>query len=620
MNVMQYKARYYQTNAIETAVKWIKTTTENGLIEAFQGAGKSNIIAEIAKIVRSISGKQVLCLVPSSELLKQNADKFKLINEPVSLFSASAKSTSLRHACVIATPMTVKNNLHKFKDQFSTIIIDEADRSITPTIISIIEHMRGHNPRLRVLGLTGTPFTMKSGYIYRTDVNNKPVPEDKTDNPFFAKQIFKIGRRELTEEGFLTPVVFGEISAERYDTSALELNSMNRFDTKEVNKVFVGHGRRTASIVADVVARSQHRNKVIFFASTIKHSEEILASLPLGMSAIVSGDKSSERDKIIRDYKSGKIRYIVNCEILTVGFDDPMTDTIAILRKTESSSLYLQIIGRGIRPVYATGYPLDTKQDRLIAIKESCKKECLVLDYTSDNLDFHFPDHDIDNPRIKVYKNKSTGTEITAICPICSTENVFSARKNDEGFSIDSQGFFVDLMGARVKTAYGDYPAHFGRRCYGQELIRGKFERCGYFYTHKACPVCSEKCDISARYCPNKHELVDPNDSLIDTYKPAVKDPYQQQTERVIAWHTKKVKSKKDEDMLVVNYITEHKKLVIFYLVRRPEYAELVKATNGGETMPSYLTYIKDVKTGYYRALAYNQQPDTAPNETKINP
>ena len=65
---MQYKARYYQTNAIETAVKWIKTTTENGLIEAFQGAGKSNIIAEIAKIVRSISGKQVLCLVTSSEL------------------------------------------------------------------------------------------------------------------------------------------------------------------------------------------------------------------------------------------------------------------------------------------------------------------------------------------------------------------------------------------------------------------------------------------------------------------------------------------------------------------------------------------------------------------------
>ena len=153
------------------------------------------------------------------------------------------------------------------------------------------------------------------------------------------------------------------------------------------------------------------------------------------------------------------------------------------------------------------------------------------------------------------------------------------------------------------------------------QLVMGKLERCLYRWSPKKCPHCFADNDIAARYCSEcKGEIVDPNNSLIDIYKPAVKDPYQQQTERVIAWHTKKVKSKKDEDMLVVNYITEHKKLVIFYLVRRPEYAELVKATNGGETMPSYLTYIKDVKTGYYRALAYNQQPDTAPNETKINP
>ena len=141
------------------------------------------------------------------------------------------------------------------------------------------------------------------------------------------------------------------------------------------------------------------------------------------------------------------------------------------------------------------------------------------------------------------------------------------------------------------------------------QLVLGKLDRCKYRWSPKKCPHCFADNDIAARYCSEcKGEIVDPNNSLIDTYKPAVKDPYQQQTDRVIAWHTKKTKSKNNEDMLVVNYITENKKLVIFYLVRRPEYTELVKATNGGEKKPETLTYIRDVKTGYYRALAYNHK------------
>jgi len=602
---MNYKPRYYQASAIDAAIKWIKTTTENGLIEAFQGAGKSNIIAEIAKIVREISGKNVLCLVPSAELLNQNADKFKLIGEPVSLFSASAKSLSLRYPCVLATPMTVKNKLNRFKSQFSTIIIDEADRSLTPTILSIIAHLREHNPMLRVIGLTGTPFTMRNGYIYRTDVNGKPVPEDKTNDPFYAKQIFKIGRRELTEEGFLVPLVFGEISAGRYDTSSLELNSMNRFDSKEIDKVFIGHGRLTASIVADAINRTINRKKIIFFAASIKHAEEIFASLPQGISAIVTGNKSHNRESIIRDYKLGKIRYIVNCEVLTVGFDDPETDTIVIMRKTESSSLYLQICGRAVRTIYAPGYDLETTEGRLSAIASSGKTEGLILDYTSDNFDFHFPDHDIDNPKIQAYKNKKSSTQIIAECPLCATENTFSARKNDEGFGCDSQGYFLDLLGHRIMTEFGATPSHHGRRCYGQKLISGKFVRCEYFWTHKVCPECSEKCDISARYCSNKHELIDPNDKLIAEYRPHKIDPYQAQKERVIAWTQKKMKSKRDEEMLMVTYITETRKFPIFYLVRRPEYGELMKATNGGDTMPQEIMYRKDKQSNFYRVLGY---------------
>ena len=603
---MKYKPRYYQSNAIDAAISWVKSTTDNGLIEAFQGAGKSNIIAEIAKRIRDISGKQVLCLVPSVELLKQNAEKFKLINEPVSLFSASAKSSSLRHACVVATPMSVKNKLNRFKDQFAAIILDEVDRSLTPTILSIIDHLRAHNPMLRVLGLTGTPFTMKNGYIYELDVNNKPIAESKTNEPFFKKQIFKIGRKELTEEGFLIPIVFGETHAEKYDTSKLQLNSMNKYDTKDIDRVFVGHGRKTAAIVADVVERAKYRNSVIFFAATVKHAEEILASLPAGISAIVTGNKSADREKIIRDYKSGKIRYIVNCEVLTVGFDDPKTDTIAILRKSESSSLYLQICGRPVRPLYANGFDLDTKEGRLEAINASGKTEALILDYT-DNFEFHFPDHDIDNPQIKPIKSKQSGSVISILCPLCQTENDFTARKNDDGFAIDDAGYFIDLMGERIITDFGPMPSHYGRRCFGQELIKGEFSRCNYRWTSKPCPHCEADNDIAARYCYKcKGEIIDPNSKLIGEFKPAVTDPYQLQTEHVLAWHKKKTLSKSKEDMLVIDYVTPTRKFAIFYLIRRPEYAEMIKATNGGDLMPKNIMYRRDKKSGYYRIIKYN--------------
>lgn len=615
--IMGYRPRYYQLNAIDAAMNWVKSTTDNGLIEAFQGAGKSNIIAEIAKRIASISGKQVLCLVPSVELLLQNEEKFRLINEPVSLFSASAKSTSVRHPCVIGTPMSVKNKLNVFKNQFAAIILDEADRSITPTILSIINHIRGLNPNLRVLGLTGTPFTLRNGYIYRLTHDNKTLAEGKAKDPFFTKQIFKIGRRELTEEGFLVPVIFGEISADKYDTKSLELNHMNKFDSKEIDRVFVGQGRKTAAIVADVIARAKNRNCVIFYAATIKHAEEILASLPSGISAIVTGKKTDGRERIIKDYKAGKIRYIVNCNVLTVGFDDPKTDTIAVLRKTESSSLYLQIIGRGVRTMYAAGHDLESKDGRLQAIANSSKRECLVLDYT-DNPSFHFNDYDIDSPQIKS-RNASGGEggEIPVICPHCRTENLFTPRPNPDRFEYSEDGYFVDLLGEKIQSEYGPMPSHFGRRCYGMHPMRGgKYEQCGYYWTFKTCEECGEKADIAARYCPNKHELIDPNTKLIGEFTAMKRDPYQVQCDEVLAWETKKTLSAAGNECLKVDFTTEYRSFSVWYQVQSgnayliKQYEKFLEATQGGDIMPKSITYRKSIKTGFYEALGYNSEPD----------
>jgi len=189
---MIFQLRQDQQHAHDVSINWLKTTKEPGLIEAYTAAGKSFIVAAIAKTVTGMTGKKVLVLQPNKELLQQNAAKYRLTGEQCSLFSASAGSKSLRHNVIFATALTVKNQLEKFCGKFCLVILDEADASLTPTILGIIDSIKSKNPNLRVLGLTSSPYKMGQGYIYKIDVNDKPVPEDKAKAPFFTKQIVLI--------------------------------------------------------------------------------------------------------------------------------------------------------------------------------------------------------------------------------------------------------------------------------------------------------------------------------------------------------------------------------------------------------------------------------------------
>lgn len=585
---MSYTLRPYQQLAVNIAIAWLKMSLEYGLIEAFTAAGKSMIVAEIARIVTGMTGKKVLVLQPNKELLQQNAAKYRLTGEPCSLFSASAGSKSVRHNVVFGTALTVKNSIDYFCEKFCLVILDEADASLTPTILSIIENLRAKNPNLRVLGLTSSPYKLGTGYIYAMDINDKPVPADKAKDPFFAKQIVHISGRDLLDQGYVSPVVIGSIN-EQYDTSGLEVNSMGKFTTESLDRAFVGQGRKTSTIIGDIIEQSRNRRNVLIFAATREHARECMESLPQGLSRMVTGETpAGERERVVREFTEGKVKYLVNVQVFNRGTDFPKLDVIALLRATESSALLHQIIGRGVR----------------IAPD---KKDCLLLDYAG-NIDNHHPDGDLFTPVIKTWGNKSSGSYIQATCPDCGTINEFSARKNDEGYDYDEYGYFVDLMGNRIKTDYGDMPSHHGRRCYGQELIRGNFVRCGYFWTHKTCEECGEKADIAARYCPNKHELINPNDKLIADFRARIRDPYQTQCDKVIDWKKAKTLSKKQEEMLVIEWITEHRKFVVFYLIRRKEYGQIMQATQGGDIMPDTITYRKDKDSGFFKALGYNQQ------------
>ncbi len=598
---MKHTLRDYQQAAVNDAIKWIKSTLEPGLIEAYTGSGKSLIVAEIARIVTGMTGKKVLVLQPNKELLVQNVAKYKLTGNPCSVFSASAGQKSVKHNVVYGTALTVKNMLNVFCSKFCLVILDEADASLTPTILSIIDHMKEQNPQLRVLGLTSSPYKMGSGYIYRIDINDKPMPESQCRDPFFTKQIVQIKGRDLLEQGYVSPIVVPAIN-EHYDTSGLELNSMGKFTSDSLDRAFLGKGRKTAGIINDLVKQTQDQGRVsgLIFASTHKHADEIYESLPKHLTAIVTDKTTSrERERIVKAHGELKTKYLINVGIFGRGTDFPRLDFIALMRATESSALLHQFIGR-------------------LARIHPDKTDGAVFDYCL-NIDRHHPDGNLFDPVIKSWSSQSSDTTITAKCELCETENEFSARPNEDGFDIDAYGYYVDLNGIRIMTEYGPMSAHYGRRCMAlHRKSDGKFEQCRYYWTSKECPECGVKADIAARYCSNKHELIDPNERLIIEYRKMRKDPHIKQTEHVLSWSQKKTLSSKGNECLQVNYVTEHRNIMIWYQPKGDsqyllnEYNRFISNTKGGDEMPISLTYQKQ-PNGFYRIFNYNETVPEAP-------
>jgi DNA repair protein RadD len=591
------KMRPYQYDAQHAGIAWVRKNVEPCVLELPTGAGKSIIIAEIANTLHKVSGgKHILCIVPSKELLEQNAEKIRLTGNAVSLFSASVGETCLKHPLVVGTPVSIKNKINQFGNQFCAVIIDECHR-ITPTIIAIIEQLQVFNERLRVIGLSATPYRMNTGYIYKVNIRDEFLHESKAKDPYFHKLVYKISAQELIQQGYLCPPVIGAIHSGHYETKDMQLNNMGSFSKEDIDRAYHGQGRLTSDIVADVIAQSKNRHGVIFFAATVQHAEEILASLPASLSEIVTGGTpAGEREIILLKFKAQRIKYLVNVSVLTTGFDAPHCDVIALLRATESASLLQQMIGRGLR-------------------LSDEKENCLVLDY-AENFDRHFPDGDVFNPDIKTIKSKDGEIDfVKARCPKCHRVNLFVPRPNPDGFPIDDNGYCVDLRGDRVVISADEddfynedtpeedryLPAHYGRAC--------QSEYCDYRWVLKVCGACHAENDITARYCHEcKEELVDPNKKLVKRYQERKSDPYQMQTDEVINMLVRQTISKAGNDMLRVEFVTKFRTFTVFFTPKfATYYNNFMSATKNGTKAPHTITYQKE--GDFYKVFNYNARP-----------
>lgn len=461
-----YTLRPYQADSVKAVIHYFRKHSTPAVIVLPTGAGKSLVIAELARLAKG----RVLVLAHVKELVEQNHAKYEGYGLKGAIFSAGLGRKETDQQVVFASVQSVVRNLDSFKNQFSLLVIDECHRvpdDKNSSYQKVITHLRELNPGIKVLGLTATPYRLGMGWIYQYHTRGQVRTEESR---FFRDCIFELPIRYLLDENFLTPARMMDAPVLSYDFSQLKPANTGRYKEAEMDMVIDKAKRATPQIVEQIIQYARERKGVMIFAATVRHAQEIHGLLPEGETAIVIGDTPTlERDAIIQAFKNREIKYLVNVSVLTTGFDAPHVDLIAILRPTESVSLYQQIVGRGLR------------------LSEG-KSECLILDYAGNSYDLYQPE--VGDP-----KPDSTSEIITIPCPACGFNNNFWGK-------LDSNGFLLE---------------HFGRRCQGyfEDEDTGEREHCGYRFRAKYCGECGADNDIAARIC---HEcdatLVDPDKKL----------------------------------------------------------------------------------------------------------
>ncbi len=452
-----FQLRPYQQQAVDKVVSYFRNSDDAALLVLPTGAGKSLVIAELARIARG----RILVLAHVKELVEQNCGKYESYGHKASIFAAGLGRKEADSQVIFGSVQSVARNLDAFSDSFSLLVIDECHRvslEDSSEYQKIIRSLKKHNPQLKVLGLTATPYRLDSGWIYQQHLGDNC--QHSVDPKPFKACLFELPLRYMIEEGYLTPATLLDAPVALYDFEKLRPSASGAYAEAELNAVLKGSKRAT-----------------MIFAATVAHAKEIVAYLPPEHSALIIGNmKAKARDSVINAFKQKQIKFLVNVSVLTTGFDAPHVDLIAILRPTESVGLYQQIIGRGLR------------------LSEG-KVDCLVLDYAGNR-------HDLYRPKIAEPKPNGGSEVVDVVCPLCAHHNQFWGI-------MDDHGYLVEHYGRRCKGLVEPTESTL------TSPLTPSLEQCDYRWRFKVCGVCGEQNDIAARQCHKCHEmLVDPDDQL----------------------------------------------------------------------------------------------------------
>ena len=442
------KLRTYQTDTISKTADSFRQRKIAPLIVLPTGAGKTVIFSEIAK--RAVQkNNNVLILVHRRELIKQASKKLADIQVPHGIIAAGFKSSS--HPIQVASVQTIVRRLKSTSFKPALIIIDEAHHSVAGSWKKILDHF----PQAKRIGVTATPCRL-SGQGLRV---------------MFDDLILGPSVKALVNAGFLSPhKVFG--APQKINFNKIKMRGGDSATDQLAEEMI------KADITGDAVQQyKKHANGLpaIAFCVNVAHAEIVKAKFnDSGIKAdIITGDMdTNDRDQVINGLSTGKIQVLVSIEVISEGFDLPAVSTAILLRKTASLGLYLQQVGRILRP------------------QEN--KTAIVLDHVGNTITHGFiddpKDWSLDSPKkSKKNQEKAPAVQTCKQCfatfkpqPTCPECGYFAPIKTRQ--ITEEEGELIELKRTevRLRQAEKDQAKMLIRKARSLEELKAVARRLGY--------------------------------------------------------------------------------------------------------------------------------------------
>ena len=322
-----YELRSYQKEAVASILSEWECGHKKTLLVLPTAAGKTVCFVNVAD--RQVKkGRRELLLAHRGELLDQAADKvMEITGTPVAVEKAESSSRDSMLPITVASIQTISrpDRLEKFpEDHFQDIIVDEAHHCMSDTYQRVLQHF----PKANVLGVTATPD--------RAD--------QKSLGEYFDSKAYEYTMMAAVKDGYLCPV--------KAQMVPLKLS------LKDVN---ISNGDFAAGAVGNAlepyleqIATEMEKyckdRKTVVFLPLIAISQKFCEILKdHGFNAAEVNGNSPDRAEILDDFSNGRYNVLCNSMILTEGWDCPSVDCVLVLRPTKIRSLYVQMVGRGMR-------------------------------------------------------------------------------------------------------------------------------------------------------------------------------------------------------------------------------------------------------------------------------
>ncbi len=394
--------RDYQKAAVASIYDHLRSREDNPCVVLPTGAGKTPVMAQIVHDAVKRWGGRVCILAHVKELLVQTAGTLRAFSPglDVGVYSAGLKRRDTQNAVIVAGIQSVYERAREF-GAFDLVMVDEAHLIPSSgegrfrTFLSAARHV---NPRVRLVGLTATPYRMGSGLIYGMD-----------DEHMLDAICCEAGVRELIADGWLCKLR-SRAGVESVDTSGLH-RAGGEFVAAEV-KSLMDDDELVPAAVAEMLRLTADRHSVLIFTASVAHAEHVTAAIEAEgheCGLVLGQTPSDQRAELLARFKgelargmfeddAEPLKYLANVNVLTTGFDARNIDCVVLFRPTLSPGLYYQMVGRGLRT-------------------HESKQDCLVLDF-AENVVRHGP-IDMLSARQREAGDRPPGEAPARECPEC---------------------------------------------------------------------------------------------------------------------------------------------------------------------------------------------------------